>query len=139
MLLDVNVLIALFDPLHVANALVRAWYSSGRSRIATCPLTELGFVRICTHPRYPNPMDAPADALALLRALHREKRHVFWPDEISLATAAFERFPFATHRETTDRYLLRLAMHRKGTLLTLDSAIRPADTLERSALRLLKA
>ncbi len=133
-LLDVNALIALFDPLHEAHAGIRAWYAANAMPVATCPLTELGFVRICSHPRYTNPLGAPAEALALLRALHAESRHVFWPDELSLAADAFARVPFASHRETTDRYLLRLAVGRNGRLLTLDARIEPADAEERAAL-----
>lgn len=133
-LLDVNVLLALFDPLHVNHARVRGWYTETSHAVSTCPLSELGFVRIASHPRYPNPVDTPEQALVLLRALHAEARHAFWPDAIALADEAFRINPFRMHRETTDRYLLRLAAHRKGRLLTLDAGIAPADELERAAL-----
>ena len=138
-LLDVNVMLALFDPVHLHHAIVRDWYANGLRAIASCPLSELGFVRICSNPRYPNPLDSPEQALALLRALHAEKRHTFWPDDVSLADKAFSLQPFRTHRETTDRYLLRLAVHRSGQLLTLDAGIKPADPVERAALCLLAA
>lgn len=136
-LLDVNVLLALFDPLHLNHACVRGWYAQTSHAVATCPLSELGFVRICSHPRYPNPVDSPEDALTLLRALHAEPRHVFWPDAIALTDDVFRIHPFRTHRDTTDRYLLRLAAHRNGQLLTLDAGIAPADDVERAALCLL--
>ncbi len=138
-LLDVNVLLALFDPMHLHHALIRHWFAEGVSRIATCPLTELGFVRIASHPRYPNPMDTPAQALGLLRALHADARHEFWPDALSLVDAGFEQHPFQSHKETTDRYLLRLAMHQRGRLLTMDIGIKPADDAERATLCLLVA
>ena len=138
-LLDVNVMLALFDPVHLHHAIVRDWYVNGPHAVATCPLSELGFVRICSNPRYPNPLDSPEQALALLRALHAEARHSFWPDDVSLADSAFSLQPFRTHRETTDRYLLRLAVHRSGQLLTLDTGIKPADAAERGALCLLAA
>ncbi len=133
-LLDVNVLLALFDPLHVNHARVRGWYAESSHAVSTCPLSELGFVRIASHPRYPNPVDSPEQALALLRALHDDARHVFWPDAIALADEAFRIYPFRTHRDTTDRYLLRLAAQRQGRLLTLDAGIAPADEIERAAL-----
>ncbi len=136
-LLDVNVLLALFDPLHLNHACVRGWYTESGMPVATCPLSELGFVRICSHPRYPNPVDSPEHALTLLRALHAESRHVFWPDEIALTDEVFRIHPFRTHRDTTDRYLLRLAAHRNGQLLTLDTGIKPAEDTERAALCLL--
>lgn len=138
-LLDVNVLLALFDPRHLSHAVVRAWYAANSNKVSTCPLSELGFVRVCSHPRYPNPVDSPDHALALLRALHAESKHEFWPDEVSLADEAFRLNPFRSHRDTTDRYLLRLAVHRNGQLLTLDMGIKPADEAERAALCVLGA
>ena len=105
-LLDVNVLLALFDPMHVHHAAIRHWFASGAQAVATCPLSQLGFVRICSNPRYPNALDSPEQALGLLRAVHSNTRHVFWPDDVSLADEAFNLHPFRSHRETTDRYLV---------------------------------
>ncbi len=75
-LLDVNVFRALFDPMHVHQDIVRRWYASGPHMIATCPLSELGFVRISSIPRYPNALDGPEHGLRVLRALHSDSRHV---------------------------------------------------------------
>lgn len=136
-LLDVNVLLALFDPMHVHHAAIRHWFASGAQAVATCPLSQLGFVRICSNPRYPNALDTPEQALGLLRALHSDPRHVFWPDAISLADEAFSQHPFRSHRETTDRYLMHLAATRGGHLLTLDAGIKPANAAERAALCLI--
>jgi predicted nucleic acid-binding protein len=53
-LLDVNVLIALIDPGHVAHDDAHQWFSSrGAADWATCPITENGVIRIVGHPRYP--------------------------------------------------------------------------------------
>jgi predicted nucleic acid-binding protein len=72
-LLDVNVLLALCDPLHVHHAAAHRWFAAvGRFAWATCPITENGFVRIAAHRSYPNrPGDAAvvergADALELI-------------------------------------------------------------------------
>jgi uncharacterized protein len=89
-LLDVNVLLALFDPQHQHHSLVRRWYVANNVRVATCALTELGFVRISTNPRYPNPMSEPSQALAMIRALHAAERHEFWACQLTLADQAFE-------------------------------------------------
>lgn len=137
-LLDVNILLALFDPLHQQHGQVRDWYDQHNRTVATCVLTELGFVRIGCHPRYPNPMDRPEQALDLLRALHRSGRHRFLTESPSLVEASFCVHPFKSHRDTTDRYLLRLAIHHDSQLLTLDAGIRPADAEGRDALLLLK-
>ena len=46
-LLDVNVLVALFDPDHVHHDIAHDWFSDeGHAGWATCPLTENGFVRV---------------------------------------------------------------------------------------------
>src|SRR5713226_6496670 len=46
-LLDVNVLVALFDPAHVHHEAAHAWFGANRkNRWATCALTENGFVRV---------------------------------------------------------------------------------------------
>jgi predicted nucleic acid-binding protein len=51
--------------------------------------------------------------------------HRFWRDEIGFVQAAR---PFAAqligHQQITDAYLLGLAVHKKGKLLTLDRGIR---------------
>jgi len=133
-LLDVNVLIALFDPMHSMNSKARAWFAGGAQKIATCPITELGFVRITSNPRYANPFASPNDALVILRQLHAHHRHVFWPDALALADTAFEPHGFDVHKQTTDHYLLRLAMHYGGQLATLDAGIKAKGHLEQAAL-----
>ncbi len=45
-LLDVNVLVALFDPMHVHYEAAHEWFAENRQRgWVTCPLTENGVVR----------------------------------------------------------------------------------------------
>jgi len=49
-LLDINVLLAIAWPQHVHHARVKRWLlaqtARGKLSIATCPLTQLGFLRI---------------------------------------------------------------------------------------------
>jgi len=123
-LLDVNVLIALFDSMHSMHAKARAWFAGGAQKIATCPITELGFARITSNPRYANPFAAPNNALVILRQLHAHHRHVFWPDALSLTDTAFEPHGFDSQKQSTDRYLLRLTVHYGGQLATLDAGIK---------------
>jgi uncharacterized protein len=53
-LLDVDVLIALFDPAQVHHEAALAWFEVNReNRWATCPLTENAFVRVLSNPSYP--------------------------------------------------------------------------------------
>ena len=53
-LLDVNVLIALFDPAHIHHETAHNWFGLNRRyRWATRPLTENAFVRVLSSPAYP--------------------------------------------------------------------------------------
>ena len=125
-LLDVNVFIAMAWPTHRAHEKVQQWLARHASEgWATCPLTETGFVRILSNPAFsPNAL-TPADALALLQANLGHSAHRFWPDEVALAQALE---PFARrlmgHQQVTDAYLLGLAMHKKGKLVTMDRSVR---------------
>ena len=54
-LLDVNVLIALVDPTHVANERAGDWFAENcRNGWATCPITQNAVIRIVGNPAYPN-------------------------------------------------------------------------------------
>ena len=52
LLLDVNVLIALFDDDHFFNGKARARFARSKLKIATCPLVENGVMRVLNAPRY---------------------------------------------------------------------------------------
>ena len=67
-LFDVNVLIARFDPAHVHHERAHRWWKLNKtSGWASCPLTENGFVRILSQPKYPNTIPT-RDALRRLIA-----------------------------------------------------------------------
>ena len=125
-LLDVNLLVALFDPDHVHHDLAHDWFAdAGSAGWATCPLTENGLVRVVTHPRYqPNP-PRPTLVLERLRKFCSGERHHFWGDTISLCDESlFAAASIAGHRQLTDIYLLGLARKMGGRLATFDRAIR---------------
>jgi uncharacterized protein len=125
-LLDVNVLLALSDPMHVHHVAAHRWFAAtGQSAWATCPITENGFVRIASHPRYPNrPGDAPG-VLALLRQLCAVAGHHFWGADVSLRDM-IQPGTLLSHSQLTDVYLLGLAIHHGGRLATLDQRIMAA-------------
>jgi toxin-antitoxin system PIN domain toxin len=122
-LLDVNLLLALSDPMHVHHEAAHRWYADwGNQSWATCPLTENGFVRVASHPSYPNrPGDVPA-VLAILRQLCGSPGHEFWPDDVRLGDV-LEPDAAITHTQVTDVYLVGLAVRRRGRLATLDRRI----------------
>jgi uncharacterized protein len=127
-LLDVNVLLALADPLHVHHEAAHSWFASrGRKAWATCPMTENAFVRIASHPSYPNrPGDAPA-VLELLRRMCSSEGHRFWPDTVSLRDVLGPGIAI-TQGQVTDVFLLCLAIANGGRLATLDRHV-PAGAL----------
>lgn len=124
-LLDVNVLVALFDPDHVHHDLAHDWFADKRSDgWATCPLTEAGFVRVLANPAYRALVNRPGDLVARLRALRTSGHHHFWSDAVSLCDdAIFDPAFIRGHRQVTDIYLLGLAAHRRGCLATFDRSI----------------
>jgi hypothetical protein len=119
-LLDVNLLLALSDPMHLHHDLAHRWFGETGSRgWATCPLTENGFVRAASHPSYPNrPGDAPV-VLALLRQVCAADGHRFWSDDISIRDV-LEPDALLTHAQVADAYLLGLAACKGGKLATMD-------------------
>lgn len=123
-LLDANILIALFEADHVHHERAHDWFSDNRSRgWATCPLTENALIRVLSNPRYGSNAER-AGALALrLRAFCAGEGHQFWAAALSLGDHTVFDLSFATHRLLTDVYLLGLAHVNSGTLATFDRTI----------------
>lgn len=121
-LLDVNVLVALFDPAHVHHDPAHEWFASvGQSAWATCPLTENGVLRIVGNPRYPNSPGSPAAVVSLLAKLRSLPGHVFWADNISLMQSSLiDPTRLLSSSQVTDTYLLALALANNGQLATFD-------------------
>jgi predicted nucleic acid-binding protein len=69
---DVNVLIALIDPLHTQHEAAHRWFAdSGRQAWAPCPLTENAVPRVVGHASYGNLPGSPAPVIAALSPLCR--------------------------------------------------------------------
>jgi toxin-antitoxin system PIN domain toxin len=124
-LLDVNVLVALFDPDHVHHEAAHGWFAANRDAgWATCPLTENGLVRVLSNPAYAGTPETSAAIVRRLETFCSSGKHVFWADEVSLRDSRlFERTAPATHRQVTDIYLLGLAKKKGGRLATFDGSI----------------
>jgi toxin-antitoxin system PIN domain toxin len=124
-LLDVNILLILHDPLHQHYKLVSRWFARRTNKsFATCPMTQSGFLRLLTH-GFPGmvPYDMQEARDALQRFIE-QPAHVFWPDTPAYLDST--RFLFQRmqgHRQITDAYLLGLAVHNKGKLATMDRGI----------------
>ncbi len=123
-LFDVNVLIALFDPAHVHHERAHRWWKLNKaSGWASCPLTENGFVRILSQPKYPNAIPTH-DALRRLSQSINLGGHTFWVDDVSLTdTTVFHSEHMLRPKQITDLYLLALAVRNSGRLVTFDQRI----------------
>ncbi len=125
-LLDANALIALGDRDHEHHGRVRAWFkASAAGGWATCPIVENAFVRIVSHPSYPNRPGPPDRVRDLLASMCLYPGHQFWPDGLSiLDTRRTGPLEGVGSRDITDLYLLALAVSRSARLATLDTRIR---------------
>jgi len=120
-LLDVNALIALGLEFHTFHPRIAEWiHSEPRSSYLTCPVTELGFVRVIAQmPAYAT--DVQAAKNLLLRLKHsRFKLIEFVADTEDISSLPqWAKSP----AQTTDGHLLELATANNGVLATFDKGI----------------
>jgi uncharacterized protein len=123
-LLDINVLLALLDSDHVDHERARRWLDQEiGSGWASCAITENGFVRIISQPRYPSPVPV-AQAMARLARAVGTSSHEFWPCSVSLLNdRVIERERVLGPRQVTDAYLLALAVAHGGRFATFDQSV----------------
>jgi hypothetical protein len=123
-LLDVNVLIALLDADHLHHVRARDWLEANiASGWASCPLTQNGCLRLLAHPHYPNALP-PAQVATRLRDATEAVYHQFWAESPSLLAPHLVAWEYIVgSRQVTDAYLLALAVHHGGRLVTFDHAI----------------
>jgi toxin-antitoxin system PIN domain toxin len=123
-LLDLNVLIAMFDEEHIHYVRAHQWWAESRADgWASCPLTQNGFVRVLSRPSYSNHIPIFA-ALALLSKATAQPDHTFWPDDISVVDSQhFDNARLLGPKQLTDVYLLALAVKNGGRLVTLDRTV----------------
>lgn len=123
-LLDVNVLVALGILQHEFHQQVAAWVrglvSKGNARLATCSITELGFVRVLTHaPQSGLTVSQARDLLLRLKASEILNLS-FIPDDHDISQLpAWVKSP----KQTTDGHLSQLARAKGSVLATLDKGI----------------
>jgi uncharacterized protein len=124
-LLDVNVLIALAWPTHIHHTKAHAWFAQiDKATWATCPLTQLAFVRISSNSKAISSAVSTQAAMQMLTQITQVRGHVFWEDKLALqGLACFESPLLVGHRQTTDAYLLELARAHKAKLATFDGGL----------------
>lgn len=123
-LLDVNVLVALLDGDHVEHRRARTWLDAEIAHgWASCAITQNGFVRVVSQPRYPSPVGA-AVAVDLLSRACATPHHEFLMCDVSLLDDAMvDRNRVHGPRQVTDSYLLALAVAHGCRLVTFDRGV----------------
>lgn len=110
-LLDINLLLALFDADHIDHERPWVWM---RAEVdagwASCPIIQNGFVR--------------SDALARLRDATDTAHHEFWPADLSiLDERSVQADRIHSPKQVTDLYLLALAVRHDARFVTFDAAV----------------
>lgn len=124
-LLDVNVLVALFDPDHIHHEAAHTWFAANRGHgWATCPITENGLVRILSNIAYTQGRHESTEAARRrLATFCASGNHAFWPEQLSIRDAQRFELTGLSHGKITDVYLLAIAVDQGGRLVTFDRRI----------------
>jgi predicted nucleic acid-binding protein len=120
-LLDVNALLALGHTAHLHHGRVAAWVAAltHDDVLATCSITEIGFVRIAPQARLSPGVQASRELLAQLRGSARPPFVRLSDDLGADSLPEWVDSPGAT----TDAHLTALAEGRSSCLATLDEGI----------------
>ncbi|MFQ5528373.1 MAG: TA system VapC family ribonuclease toxin [Thermoanaerobaculia bacterium] len=130
-LLDVNVLLALLDADHIDHLTARSWLEHAiEDGWASCAITQNGFLRVITQPRYPSPVSA-AEAMARLTQATRTEYHEYLPCNISILDSGIHPDRVHGSRQVTDVYLLALAIAHGCCFVTFDRSI-PLSAVNRA-------
>jgi toxin-antitoxin system PIN domain toxin len=134
-LLDVNLLMALLWENHEQHPQARKWLA-GAGEFVTCPLVQLGFVRVSSHPMLGFGM-VPEVAFHVLRKFLEDERHHFVPDDLSCADRALLSEQIAGPNQVTDHYLAALARQHGLCLATFDAPLSRAFAQEKALVSLI--
>jgi uncharacterized protein len=123
-LLDANALLALVVLEHEFHARVASWVerlgTRGVPELATCSITELGFVRVLGQAQQYGSSVAQARELLLKVKNSGGMRWIFIPDDHDVShLPRWVRTP----KQTTDGHLAELARANDAVLVTLDRRI----------------
>ncbi len=122
-LLDVSVLLALGYREHVHSARAGRWLKELTERdtpvaLATCPITELGFVRVaCGSAGFATDVRSAQNDL---KRLQRQQQFIFVDDTLGAADLPSWA---EKSKQVTDGHLLRLAALNHGQFATLDTGV----------------
>ncbi len=114
-LLDVNILLGCSWKSHADHSALLDWLLQA-DEWATCPITELGFVRVSMTTAYQASFEDALESLATLRAL---PGHRFLADDLDAVSLP----ALTSYKEITDAHLVTLATRHGLKLATLDAGL----------------
>ncbi len=135
-LLDVNLLMALLWENHEHHIPARSWLK-GVSAFATCPVAQLGFARVSSHPLLGYGL-TPELAFGVLRQFVADPRHEFVPDDLSSTDRVVHTELMTGANQITDRYLVAIARQHGFSLATLDEPLARSFANEAGLVELLR-
>ena len=135
-LLDVNLLMALLWENHEHHHASRTWLIQVKD-FATCPVGQLGFARVSSHPLLGYSM-SPDQAFGVLRRLLADSRHRFVPDDLSCEDRSVRTDLMGGANQITDHYLVALAPQHRLSLATLDEPLARAFVGEAQLVQLIR-
>lgn len=120
-LLDVNALVALGFANHEFHVRVASWLQSQQfPPLATCPITELGFVRVLTQaPAYGLTVSQARLLLSRLKKVDKPQFEFIPDDHYISFLPAWVKAP----KQITDGHLASLASSKGAVLATLDARL----------------
>ena len=134
-LLDVNLLMALLWENHEHHTQARSWFKRV-SAFATCPVVQLGFARVSSHPLLGYGL-TPEQAFGVLRQFIADPRHAFISDDLSCTDRVVRTELMTGANQITDRYLVALARQHGFNLSTLDAPLAKSFADEKGLVELL--
>ena len=135
-LLDVNLLMAVLWENHEQHQSARAWLRRVTA-FATCPVSQLGFARVSSHPLLGYSL-LPDQAFGVLRRFLADSRHRFVPDDLNCTDRVVRTDLMGGANQVTDHYLVALARQHGLTLATFDELLARAFTSETRLVELVR-
>ena len=135
-LLDVNLLMALLWEHPEQHQTARAWLRRVTA-FATCPVSQLGFARVSSHPLLGYSL-LPDQAFGVLRRFLADSRHRFVPDDLNCTDRVVRTDLMGGANQVTDPYLVALARQHGLTLATFDEPLARAFTSETRLVELVR-
>ncbi|MGK0176279.1 MAG: putative nucleic acid-binding protein [Lentimonas sp.] len=122
---DVNLLLAYGWRSHFKHELCRYWLDSVPSFL-TCPITELGFLRVSMSPGY---RASIVDAMRVLDSITQKNNSQ--AIHCDIPASVIEKV--TNYKDTTDAYLVELSKTHSCRLATLDGALVSANWAQGTA------